>query len=237
VTASIVGVIPARGGSKGLPGKNVRMVGGVPLIVHAIRAARAATRLHDVVVTTDDPGIAEIARAAGVDVPELRPAALAGDEISVWPAIRHAVAGWESRAGMPADPVVILQPTSPLRTGADIDACIELWTQRRADICASAVRAHDSPYFNLVEPAGDSRFVRPCLPSIRSLNRQDTPPVYALNGAVYVVRRSILESLENQFAIERFAIYEMPRHRSVDIDSAEDLEFAQWSFARQLMGS
>lgn len=230
----ILGVIPARGGSKGLPGKNLRPLAGLPLIVHTIRAARESVYLSDFLVSTDDAAIAEAARGAGAKVPFLRPAELAGDEIAVWPAVRHAVEYWERMEGQSPEAVVLLQPTSPLRTGADVDACIARFRELEADICATTVRAHDSPYFNLVEETAESApFVRPCSPlMLRHERRQETPTVYALNGAVYVVRRAALTTLENLFGLERLAIYEMPRNRSVDIDSAEDLELGEWLLTR-----
>lgn len=230
----ILGVIPARGGSKGLPGKNIRPLGGLPLIVHTIRAAQGSRRLDDCLVSTDDPQIAEVAREAGARVPFLRPADLATDRIAVWPAVRHAVAQWEANGGARVDVAVLLQPTSPLRASEDIDACLARLADDGADLCVSVVRPHDSPYFNMVEITTETApFARACSPLMRdAVRRQDAPAVYALNGAVYAVRRAVLEALENQFRIERLAVSEMPRQRSVDIDSLEDLELAAFMLSR-----
>lgn len=230
----ILGVIPARGGSKGLPGKNLRPLGGVPLIVHSIRAARASCRLDDCVVSTDDPATAKVAREAGARVPFLRPADLATDRISVWPAVRHAVAEWEANGGGRVDVAVLLQPTSPLRANEDIDASIARLLEDDAEMCVTVVRPHDSPYFNMVEITTDSApFARACSPVMReSVRRQDAPAVYALNGAVYAVRRGVLDTLDNQFQLQRLAIFEMPKHRSVDIDTPEDFELAEWFLSR-----
>lgn len=229
-----LGVIPARGGSKGCPGKNLRLLGGIPLIVHTIRAAQQARGLEAFVVSTDDEAIAETARKAGASVPFLRPAELATDQISVWPAVLHATKHWENQSGQSVDVVVLLQPTSPLRTAMDIDACLEKFSASEADICVSVVAPHDSPYFNMVEPVPTSpEFVQPCSPAMRMrIRRQESPPVYALNGAVYVVRRRFLQGLTNQFELERIAFHEMPRARSVDIDTIEDLELAEWWLER-----
>lgn len=226
----ILGVIIARGGSKGLPGKNLRPLRGVPLIVYTIRAAHESKLLSNFVVSTDDPKIAEVARSYGADVPFLRPTDLATDEASPWEVVRHAVRVWEDRARQQVGAAVLLQPTAPLRTAEDIDACIERFQDLDADICATAARSHNSPYFNMVEITPDSApFARPCSSFMRDhLRRQDAPPVYALNGAVFVVRRSILMTLENQFRVERFAMVEIARRRSLDIDSAEDLKLAEW---------
>lgn len=228
-----LGVIAARGGSKGFPGKNLRLLDGRPLIEHTILAARHSRMLDYFLVSTDDRVIADAARAAGAKVPFLRPPALATDEISIWPAVRHATEQWEQAAGRQADAVVLLQPTSPLRIGEDIDGCLARFWELEADICVSVTASHDGPYFNLVEPVAGSMFFRACSPVMLDCERrQQALPVYALNGAVYVVRRSALRTLENQFRIERFAVHEMPRWRSVDIDTAEDLELAEWLISR-----
>lgn len=232
----ILGIVPARGGSKGLAGKNLRPLGGLPLVVHTIQAARASALLSDVVVSTDDPAIAEVARGAGAKVPFLRPADLATDTIAVWPAVRHAVEHWEAATpGVELEAVVLLQPTSPLRSAEDIDTCIARFREHEAEICVTVVVPHDSPYFNMVQITTDTApFARPCSPIMREhARRQDAPSVYALNGAVYVVARPALAALENQFQLTRYAVSEMPRRRSVDIDSLEDLELAEWLLARE----
>jgi len=229
-----LGVIAARGGSKGLPGKNLRPLAGLPLIVHTIRAAQGSHLLHELLVTTDDPAIADTAREAGAAVPFLRPPELATDAIPIWPAVLHATEQWEKLAGHAADAVVLLQPTSPLRTAADIDACIARFWESDADVCSSVVATHDSPYFNMVEPIpGSSDLVQPCTPVMADRSRrQEAPTVYAINGAIYVVRRVVLQGLQNQFRVGRYVAYEMPKERSVDIDGPSDLEFAEWLLAR-----
>lgn len=233
-----LGVIAARGGSKGFPGKNLKVLAGRPLIAHSILAAQQSKLLDDCIVSTDDPAIADVARSAGANVPFLRPSELATDEISIWPAVLHAAEQWEHVRGRKVDAVVLLQATSPLRIAEDIDGCIARFWALGADLCSSAVAAHDSPYFNMVESIdGSLDLVRPCSSLMRdSARRQDAPPVYALNGAVYVARRNVLQSLQNQFRVERYVIYEMPRRRSVDIDGPEDLEFAEWLLSHDRQG-
>ncbi len=229
-----LGVIAARGRSKGFPGKNLRLLAGRPLIVHTILAARQSSLLNDCLVSTDDPAIADTARATGANVPFLRPPELATDEIPIWPAVLHATEQWERITGQVADGVVLLQPTSPLRTAEDIDGCIARFWELEADICCSVVASPDSPYFNMVEPVpGDPNLVRPCTSfMLDHSQRQEAPPVYAVNGGVYVIRRSVLQGLLNQFWVQRYVTYEMPRSRSVDIDGPEDLEFAEWLWSR-----
>src|SRR5262249_37345481 len=142
---------------------------------------------------------------------------------------QHATGFWESTHRTTASAVVLLQPTSPLRTAGDIDGCIDRFCETNAEICASVVRPHDSPYFNMVEADPRARpFVPACSPHMhRYARRQDAPVVYALNGAVYVIGRSTLARIENQFRLRRFAVYEMPTRRSVDIDDAEHLALAE----------
>lgn len=225
----VLGVIPARGGSKGFPGKNLALLGGRPLVVHSIVAAKRSQLLDEFVVSTDDSMIADVARAAGASVPWLRPAELAADDTPIWPVILHAAEQWERTTRRGADAVVLLQATSPLRAPEDIDGCIARFWERDADICATVVVSHDSPYFNMVETVPDSPdLVRPCTPAMLAHSRrQAVPRVYALNGAVYVVRRSLLPGLQNQFHVKRYVVYEMPRLRSVDVDGAEDLALAE----------
>lgn len=232
-------MIAARGGSKGFPGKNLHPLAGRPLIMYSISAARASRRLDDYLVSTDDPEIARVAREAGAPVPFLRPRALAGDDIPIWPAVSHAVDHWERAHGSTIDAAVLLQATSPLRVDEDIDGCIRRFEETAADLCASVVRAHDSPYFNLIEPVGrESWLMRPCSAAMReTVGRQTAPPVYALNGAVYVVRRTLLPELRNQFAVERYSAYEMPRHRSVDVDGPDDIALAEWLLTRSSSGA
>lgn len=230
---AVLGVIPARGGSKGLPRKNIRSLRGLPLIAYTIRAAQESRLLTALVVSTDDAAIARAAREHGAEVPFKRPAAFATDKSSIWPAVLHACEFVEARRGRRFDAVALLQPTSPLRTGADIDGCIaKLWSAG-ADICVSVTPAVDSPYKTLVEPAGKGPFMRPCSPIMKRLaRRQDAPKVYRTNGGVYVVRRESLRTLKSQFELRRFAAYEMPMSRSIDVDTQEDLDLAAWWLER-----
>lgn len=230
MTSIVLAVIPARGGSKGLPGKNLRPLGGVPLIVHTIRAAQHCPALTDFLVSTDDPAIAAAARTAGAPVPFLRPAELAQDDSSTWPAVRHAVDHWEQRRDRRVDTVVLLQPTSPLRRPEDIVACLEGMEKAGADACLSATHATDAPTRHMVEFRSDSTgFIRWYFPSAAALHRrQDCPDAYRENGAVYAVRRQALMSLESLADLQRVTLSEMPRSRSVDIDDEDDLALAEF---------
>lgn len=229
-----LGVVVARGGSKRFPGKNLRHLGGRPLITYAVLAAQQSRLLHDFIVSTDDPAIAQVAQAAGAKAPFLRPPELAADDVPIWPVALHATREWEKLTGRPADAVVLLQATSPLRTSDDIDGSIRRFWDLEADVCASVVRSHDSPYFNMVAPCSPaSDLVRPLTEEMCGrAYRWDDHPVYALNGAVFVYRPSILDGLTSQFRVGRYVVYPMPRCRSVDIDEPEDLELAEWYMRR-----
>ena len=217
-----------------MPKKNVRLLGGVPLIAYSVKAAQESRLLHDFLVSTDDRSIADIAKSAGANVPFLRPAELARDESSIWLAVAHAVEFWERTTGNQADAVVLLQATSPFRVAMDIDGAIQHFWNTDADLCVSAAPTHDNPYFNMVEEVpGTTGLVQPCTEAMTNgSRRQDARRVLSVNGAVYVVRPALLP-LENQFKVARLAAYEMPISRSIDIDSVDDFGFAEWLLSKR----
>src|SRR5689334_1892292 len=187
--ARILAVIPARGGSKGVPRKNVRDVAGRPLIGWTIAAARGSRYIDRVIVSSDDTEIIEVARREGCEVPFVRPGQLARDETPGIDPVLHALKelpGYEY--------VVLLQPTSPLRTCTDIDGCIERCVASGADGCVSVSEPDKSPYW-MYTLAPDAK-LKPLLDRAgQTHRRQDLPRVYALNGAVYVARcETLLES-------------------------------------------
>lgn len=222
-----IATICARGGSKGLPGKNIRAFAGRPLIVHTILQALRCEHIAGVYVSTDDPQIADIARGAGALVPYLRPADLATDAAPKLPVIEHLVRHLEEE-GAVVGRVVDLQPTSPLRASADIEAALAI---RHADLVVSVTPARDNPYFNLVEEQADGT-VR-LSKGHGAARRQDLPVVYALNGSIYVWDRAALaRAAQHGMWAVKIAPYVMPRWKSVDIDDAEDFEYAEWLAAR-----
>lgn len=225
----VIATVCARGGSKGLPGKNLRPLSGKPLIVHTLEVARACPAIEAVYVSTDDPAIAETARASGAVVPFLRPEHLATDEAPKVPVVEHLVSAVEA-VSAPVDIVVDLQPTSPLRTVSDIEAALAQIDA--ADLVLSVCEARDNPYFNLVERAADGA-IRLCKGEGHA-RRQDLPPVYALNGSIYVWRRAALRRAASAglWQAGRLEVSVMPRSRSVDIDDLEDLQWAQWLMDR-----
>lgn len=213
-TKSVLAVIPARGGSKGVPGKNIRVAGGKPLIAWTIEAARSARRVGRTIVSTDDGGIAEVARLYGADVPFMRDAHLAGDTTPTIDVVLDAI---ERCPGF--EWVVLLQPTSPLRTPGDIDAAIDLCATSGAQSCVSVTAAKESPYW-MFTLEGQNR-LKPLFPDVRASRRQDLPEVYVLNGAIYVAQAEWLRR-ERRFYDEDTAACIMPGDRSIDIDTESD---------------
>lgn len=227
-TGRTIATICARGGSKGLPGKNIRMFAGRPLIAHTIAQALGCADIDGVFVSTDDARIADVARSAGAKVPYLRPAELATDEAGKLPVIEHLVRHLEAQGERIAR-IVDLQPTSPLRDSADIAAALR--ARPDAQLVVSVAQAHDNPYFNLVEEA-DGGWVR-LSKGDGMARRQDLPRVYALNGSIYVWQRAALAhaALHGLWSVA-VAPFPMPHWKSVDIDTLEDFEYAQWLYER-----
>lgn len=227
-----IATICARGGSKGLPGKNIRPFAGKPLVEHTIGHALACGELDGVYVSTDDPAIAEVALAAGATVPYLRPAELATDQAAKLPVIEHLVRHLEG-TGENITRIVDLQPTSPLREPSDIAEAIARCVG--VDLVVSVRQAQDNPYFNLAE-RGDDGLLHLCKGD-GSARRQDTPAVYALNGSIYVWQRAALRrAADYGLWSVRVAAFEMPAWKSVDIDGLEDFEYAEWLHARHASG-
>jgi len=226
---NIVATICARGGSRGVPRKNIRPLGGRPLIVHTIESACKCPLINRIIVSTDDREIAEIARKAGAEVPFMRPKELAQDDTPKLPVIKHTIQFLELQGYRP-DVVVDLDPTSPLRTEKDIEACIRMVTTGEADNVFSVTRASKSPYFNMVEISdGRVKLVKPLdRPAKR---RQDTPEVYDMNASIYVWKRDALMNNDTLF-LEKTRIYLMPKW-AIDIDDEIDFEFVEYMLGRR----
>lgn len=224
----ILGIITARGGSKGIPGKNLAIVGGKPLIAWTIDAARESRWLTRTIVSTDSEEIAAVARECGADVPFLRPPELARDETPHLPVLLHALDWMEQQAGFKADYLLVLQPTSPLRTAADIDAAIELAREKDADSVIGMAEIHGHPYWcKTLLP--DGRLAPLVSPPPGSLRRQDLPKALMPNGAIYLARIDWFRQHETFYGEKTFA-YVMPPERSLDIDTPWELQLAQMIF-------
>lgn len=225
----VLGIIPARGGSKGLPEKNIRLLNGKPLIAYTIDAALRSTLLDRVVVSTDSPNIAKIAQQFGADAPFLRPPELARDDTLVYPVLVHAMGWLEERKGYRPDYVMLLQPTSPLRTGEDIDNSIRLAAEKDADGVVSLCETKHHPYWT--KRVSEEGRILDFIPMDKSVEqaysrRQDLPPAHVVNGAIYLVKRDVLLERHTFYTARTYA-YIMPIESSLDIDTFWDLRMAE----------
>jgi N-acylneuraminate cytidylyltransferase len=213
----VLALIPARGGSKGLPGKNLLPVNGRPLLAFSVDAAVGSRFVDRVVLSSDDEAIIAAARAAGCEAPFRRPAALATDTATTIDVVLHAL---DELPGY--DVVVLLQPTSPQRNAADVDVACERFGATGAPACVSVSEVAPSPYW--MYWLGDDGTLRPVIESAPTLTRrQDLPPVYALNGAIYIADVRWLRRTRTFLTPETVA-YVMPASRSIDIDTVDDFE-------------
>lgn len=231
----VLGVITARGGSKGLPGKNLKLLGGKPLIAYTIEAASASHALDRAILSTEDTAIAEAARALGCDVPFMRPAELAQDDTPHLPVIQHAVRWMDEHAGYRPDAVMILQPTSPLRAAADIRAAVTLLEQSGADsaLSVSEVPAHAHP-MRALRVDDDGRavlFVTGEDVRHRINRRQDLPAAWMMNGAIYICRTRVLFADPPSLYGDRVVVHRMPAPRGLSIDDAHDWAEAERALA------
>ncbi|MDE6346170.1 MAG: acylneuraminate cytidylyltransferase family protein [Muribaculaceae bacterium] len=216
-------IIPARGGSKGIPKKNIVPLNGRPLIDYTIKAALEIADVEQVILSTDSDEIAETARQCGLDVPYMRPAALATDTAGSREVILD-VMDWADRQGREYDAVVLLQPTSPLRTAGDIAGAMALYDEADADMVVSVAEARSNPYYNCFE-TDDDGYLHVSKGDGLYTRRQDVPPAYEYNGAVYVIRPESIRKMA-MGAFPRRVPYVMPAERSVDIDAPVDLLIA-----------
>jgi CMP-N,N'-diacetyllegionaminic acid synthase len=220
----VLGIIPARGGSKGIPRKNIVPLLGKPLLAYTAEAALAAKRLSRVVLSTEDEEIAKIGREWGLEVPFLRPRELARDDTPTLPVLQHALRWLEENEGDFFQYICILQPTHPLRRAADIDGCIELMEREQADtvITILPVPHHYNPHWVYFQDKSG-----PLHLSTGETNpiprRQELPPAFHREGSVYVSRRDIVMTQESYYG-NRLLGYLIDPARSVNIDGPQDLE-------------
>ncbi len=220
--ATVVALIPARGGSKGVPGKNIRPVAGRPLIAWTIEAAKASRYVDRSVLSSDDRGIIDVAKSFGCDVPFTRPAELATDEADSMSVVRHAMTALPERY----DYLVLLQPTSPMRLAEDIDRAIEHCASSGAPACVSVCEPDKSPFWMF--KADKAGVLQPLFAAAEIPDRrQQAPAVLALNGAVYVARTDHL-ARGGTFLAPGTVGYVMPKERSLDIDTELDLRIVDF---------
>lgn len=218
-------IIPARGGSKRLPGKNIIPLKGKPVIAYTIQAACQSKYVDRVIVSTDDAAIAEAARIHGAEVPFVRPANLATDEAKSIDVLKHAVNFLEQN-GQKVDVVVLIQPTSPLVIAEDIDRAIEKQSELGTNSCVSVCEISERPEW-MYELGTDGRAVPFLSESDNTKRSQEFKKIYRLNGAVYVSKRDVIMEKNACFDVKSLSAIVMPKERSVDIDDKVDLKLAE----------
>ncbi len=234
----ILGIITARGGSKGIPGKNIKALCGKPLIAYTIEAARQSDVFDRLILSTDDEKIAAVAREHGVEVPFMRPQELARDDTPHLPVVQHAVAWMREHEGYEPDYVAILQPTAPLRRPEHIREAYALLQNRSADsvLSVSPIPGHHHPLWAVRVSADDlaSLFVSGEPLARRIPRRQELPPAYTNNGAIYIFMTALLFQSEGpSFYGDHVAAYVMREEDSINIDNAEDWARAEAALQRR----
>lgn len=221
-----VALICARGGSKGLPGKNIRPLAGHPLIAWAIGHALAVQRIGRVIVSTDSKEIAAVARESGAEVPFLRPAELAQDNSDEWLVWRHALNYLMAMDGAYPDVLVVVPATAPLRALEDLERCLDEYEKDDADIVITVTDAHRNPYFNMVKVNADGTVSLVIPPKGPILQRQNAPAVYDITTVAYVVKPEFVLTQSGIFAGKVRHVH-IPAERSLDIDTLLDFRIAE----------
>ena len=221
-----IACIFARGGSKGMPGKNIRPLGGKPLIAWSIEHALAVDRIERVIVSTDSEEIAAVAREYGAEVPFIRPAELAHDNSPEWLAWRHALNYLLETTGVLPEIMVSVPTTAPLRMVLDIENCLDEYEKGDADMVITVTEAHRSPYFNMVKTNTDGtvRLVNP--PQSAIAHRQEAPVVYDMATVCYVANPKFIMT-HNAMFDGRVKAVQVPAERAIDIDTLLDFQIAE----------
>ncbi len=221
----VLGIIPARGGSKGIPSKNIKELDGMPLIAYTIRAAISSNLTH-VIVSTDSQTIAEIAIRYGANVPFLRPDNLATDTASSMPVAIHGLLEMEKLYECQYDAVMLLQPTTPFRTTEDINSAISLLIEKDTDSVISVVDVGGTHPARMKYLREGLLIDPPFCEEKENQNRQELEPMFIRNGAIYLSKRNVL--LKGTYKGDSCAALIMPNKRSVNIDTIFDFEYAEW---------
>lgn len=216
-------VIPARGGSKGIPGKNIKPLAGKPLIVHTLELARSLASDDDICVTTDDNDIIKVLQAENYQVPFVRPAELAQDTSSSYDVIKHAVEFYESN-GKQYDAIVLLQPTSPFRRITDVQRALEMHTDN-TDLVVSCQKVRTNPYYAVFKVREDGLLEKFLCDSFT--RRQDLPQLVEWNGAVYVISIDSLKRCDSLLTMNNIKMVEMDEIHSWDLDTMTDWIIAE----------
>lgn len=229
----ILGTICCRGGSKGVKGKNIRLLKGIPLIAYTVKTALASNLLNDVIVSTDSDDIAQAAKQAGIKTLIQRPAELASDTASKWPVFIHAVEEYKKLTGNKVDYIVDMDVTVPLKTTADINGAINTALNNTdAGVVITGYDPERNPYFNMME-IGNDGFAHIVKQGAKPIaRRQDAPVVYSLTPAAYVVKTETLYSVEH-WSQAKCKIYPIPRERAIDIDTEIDFTIVEFLIDNQ----
>lgn len=231
-----VGFIFARAGSKGVPGKNIRNFAGKPLIAWSIDHAKKVKRLRRIIVSTDSHEIARIALAHGAEVPFIRPEELALDDTPEWLAWQHAIRMVENEEGRLPNAIVSLPTTAPLRDPLDVENCLDEFSKGGADAIITVSEAYRNPWFNMVKNNPDGTVSLVNKPGERDVfRRQDAPTVYDMATVAYVADPKFILSHTSLFSGKLRAV-EVPRERSIDLDSLYDFELAEFLMQRRMEG-
>lgn len=222
-------IIPARGGSKGIPHKNIKLLGGKPLIAYSIEVAKSLADISDICVTTDDIEIIKVAEQYGIKVPFIRPAELSADNSGSREVMLHAIEYYKTVLGRDYDTIVLLQPTSPFRTTVDIENCLSAFHDG-IDMVVSVKEAVSNPYYNCFESDSDG-FLKISKGEGLFTRRQDAPKAWEFNGSVYIINVESLKAMPLG-AFPRRLMCEMPSERSIDLDTPTD-----WIVAEALLKS
>ena len=222
----VTALIFARGGSKGLPGKNIRLLGGKPLIAWSIDHALAVKRIARVIVSTDSCEIAAVAREYGAEVPFIRPPELARDDSPEWLAWQHALNYLLDKDGALPDAIVSVPTTAPLRLPLDIENCLDNYERGGADVVITVTDAHRSPYFNMVRLNADETVGLVMPPQSAIVRRQDAPTVFDMATVAYVARPEFVLTHNGTFEGRVRAVH-VPTERAIDIDTLLDFQIAE----------
>ncbi len=219
----MLAIIPARGGSKGLPGKNIKELNGKPLISYTIEAAKKSEFITRIIISTDDEAIAKVAVEYGAELPFMRPEYLAGDEARAIDAFKYTLDRLENEEQIKINEFMVLQPTSPLRTAEDIDIAIKMFREKNADsIISYCAEHHPIKWHKYIDK--DGKFEDIFETTLN--NRQAERTSYFPNGSIYIFKKELID--QEIYQTEKSFAYIMNRDNSVDIDSLEDFEYAEF---------
>jgi N-acylneuraminate cytidylyltransferase/CMP-N,N'-diacetyllegionaminic acid synthase len=225
----MIAIIPARGGSKGLPNKNIKELNGIPLIAYTIKAALAAKHVSRIIISTDSPEIAEIGIRYGAEVPFLRPTSLSQDNSKIIDAFIYTIERLNTEENATINTFIKLQPTSPLRTSQHIDEAIQLFYDKKPDSLISYIKMpHPPEWACKIDNGKVSKYFND---GSEPINRQELPQAYMPNGAIYILQYKVLK-VTRQYITNNTIPYIMPTRESTDIDNLEDFELAEYYLNR-----